>query len=114
MDEYAFEYDFASNIRFLTDDEKNEFQSILSMEMWKYCTITHSDTNVINDYCRTKIGGWMGYSYCSRFSQAPECPDCGDKMDINFLHENGYWFGLNRIEIDVYLCSKCSKFEVQV
>ena len=106
MDEYAFEDYFASNITFLTDDEKDKFQTILSMELRKYWTVTH--------LCQTKIGGCMGYLYCTRFTQAPQCPDCGDKMDINFLHENGYWSSLPRIEIDVYLCSKCSKFEVQV
>ena len=114
VDEYAFKDDPASNISSLTDEINSKLFDPWSPLRKYLTTITHNDTDVINDHCQTKIGGWMGYYYCSRFTQAPQCPDCGDKVDINFLHENGNWSGLHHIEINVYLCSKCSKFEVQV
>ncbi len=129
-EDFHFNIDFAPNIRFLTDNEREEFRNILNMdwpssingiyiEPLEYWSITHDNTNVSANHCLAKIGGWLGYCFSgwSPFSKPPECPDCGDKMDTNFLHENGDWFSSHLcryVELDVYLCSKCIKFGVQV
>ena len=130
VDDFDFEEEFAPNIRFLTETEKHEFHNILTKEYpsifgfgiktgaLEHWSITHDNTNVRNDHCQTKIGGWMGYCYSHDhewppFSEPPECPECGDEMDTNFLHENGDWFS-SYDEIEVYLCSKCLEFGVQV
>ena len=129
VDETDFNTEVAPNIRFLTENEKEEFLNILSTDYpdpssrcgntigaLEYWSITHNNIDVIDagDHCRTKIGGWMGWDGHLDW-ELPECPDCGDEMDTNFLHENGDWFSSRGfVEIDVYLCSKCHKFGVQV
>ena len=128
VNEFDFNIEFAPNIRFLTMDEREEFQHTLTMEYpdpssiygeeiraLEYWSITHNNINVRDDHFQTKIGGWIGSTYST---EPPECPDCGEEMDTNFLHENEDWFTFSSIawveEIDVYFCSKCTKFSVQV
>ena len=124
VDEFDFNTEFAPNIRFLTDNEKEDFLNTLTMGYpdprsiygeeigaLEYWSITHNNINVRDDHCQTKIGGWIG----THSTERPECPDCGEEMDTNFLHESGDWFNsISWVEIDVYLCSKCINFGVQV
>lgn len=132
VDVYDIQTEFAPNIRFLTDREREEFRHILTSEYpnpfsrygeeigaCEYWSITHNNLDVrdADDACRTKIGGCLGncFSTFSLYTEPPDCPDCGEEMDTNLLHESGDWFtSRGFVEIDVYLCSKCMKFGVQV